>query len=371
MLRILVADDEKNARDKMIHSIDKATNGLSIVGTASDGFETLDQIISLYPDIVLIDIEMPGLSGLDVVKKVKETNFPVKFIIISSYSDFHYAQNALRLDVEDYLLKPFLPADICTAVYRVAEQIYAAKDIFPLSYSSGKEARRSIGNRMQPPLCYPFTEEHVLLKDLHSGQSKEKISASFSCFSTAVSQKNSSISSKINCFIILYVELHRMIIGAGGSFDRGVGHLIASEKDPDRILSSLSSHILHLCFEIGDYFSTSSSSATAAVNVAIAYIKENYARNLSLAEVAQHVGISASYLSNQFSKVTNMHFVDYIHTIRIEQAKYLLRTQPQLKGYEISEKIGYHSPQYFSSQFKKITGQTPQSFSSEQSHRYD
>lgn len=120
MLRLLIADDEKDARDKTVRCIDKLQNGFTVVGTASDGYEAYQQICTLRPDIVLIDIAMPGLSGLDVIKRVKKEALPAVFIIISSYQEFSYARDALRLEVEDYLLKPFLPADVCNAVYKAA-----------------------------------------------------------------------------------------------------------------------------------------------------------------------------------------------------------------------------------------------------------
>lgn len=369
MLRVLVIDDEKDARDKMIHSIDKYQNGLSIVGTASDGFEALDQIVSLYPDIVLIDIEMPGLSGLDVIKKIREINFPVYFIIISSYNNFSYAQRAIRLGVQDYLLKPFLPADVCNAVYCAAERICAAENAISPFFAPKQEKPRAIISRMRSSLVYPFNEEHVLLKKLQAGQPNEEISLSFYRFSKAITQNNSSVSSKINCFTILYVELHRMLIGIGGNFNDKVYNPLISPENSTQALDILSSYILQLCFKIGNYFANSSPTSSA-INVAIEYINMNYTKDLSLDEVAEHVGISACYLSNQFSQSLNIHFIDYIHTVRIEHAKHLLRTQPQLKGYEVAEKVGYHSSKYFSQQFKKITGQTLTQFCSAQNSRY-
>ena len=123
MLRVIVADDEVEARDRMIRAINKAESGISIIGVASDGVTAYELIVEKKPDIVLIDIEMPGMSGLDVIRKVHETGLVVVFIIISSYSDFYYAQEAISLGVEDYLLKPFMPNEICTSIFRAAKHI--------------------------------------------------------------------------------------------------------------------------------------------------------------------------------------------------------------------------------------------------------
>ena len=120
MLKILVVDDEKQARDNMIHCINVATNGFEIIGAAADGSEALEMIRQTQPDIVLIDIQMPGISGLDVIAEARKEDLPVTFIIISSYSEFSFAQEAIRLGVFEYLLKPFMPADVCAAVYKAA-----------------------------------------------------------------------------------------------------------------------------------------------------------------------------------------------------------------------------------------------------------
>ena len=109
MLKILVVDDEKQARDNMIHCINVATNGFEIIGAAADGSEALEMIRQTQPDIVLIDIQMPGISGLDVIAEARKEDLPVTFIIISSYSEFSFAQEAIRLGVFEYLLKPLCP----------------------------------------------------------------------------------------------------------------------------------------------------------------------------------------------------------------------------------------------------------------------
>ena len=357
MLRVLVVDDEKDTRDKMIHSIDKEQNGLTIVGAASDGYEALDQIVSLCPDIVLIDIEMPGLNGLEVIQKIRDANLPVKFIIISSYSNFAYAQNALRLNVHEYLLKPFLLSEICDAVYRAAEQIYATEDAFSLMFPSLLHKKSARLNGLRSTIAYPFEEETVLLKALQIGKPRDEISACFFHFSEAVSLRNSEDQAKVICFTILYVELHRMVIGLGGKLNGEFTNALSTATDSTNILNTLSAAILQLCFKISAYFADSVP-VSAMISSAIQYIELNYMRDLSLAEVSEHVGVSACYLSNQFSQTLNIHFTDYIHKTRIEHAKHLLAEHPQLKGYEIAEMVGYHSPKYFSQQFKKITGMT-------------
>ena len=113
MLRVLVADDEFDARDNMIAMIQWEENGMTVVAAEDNGLSAYESILAFQPDIVLIDIQMRGMNGLDVIEKVRAVDGPQPvFIIISGYDDFAYAQRAIGLRVNGYLLKPFRPADV-------------------------------------------------------------------------------------------------------------------------------------------------------------------------------------------------------------------------------------------------------------------
>lgn len=90
MLRVIIADDDCSTRDKIIRFIDKEKYGIQIVGAASDGAQACAMIREQQPDIVLIDIEMPGMSGLDVINTVynEYTLQSVVFIIVSGHDKF-------------------------------------------------------------------------------------------------------------------------------------------------------------------------------------------------------------------------------------------------------------------------------------------
>lgn len=97
------------------------------------------------------------------------------------------------------------------------------------------------------------------------------------------------------------------------------------------------------------------------VKAAEEYIRENYYENLTLAGVADKVGITPGYLSTLFSQKLNKKFVDYLNELRVEHAcTYLM--QNYLKTYEIAYKVGFRDEKYFSKVFKKITGQSPSEY---------
>ena len=106
MYNILVADDEAIIREGIKCLFDYEAIGFTICAEASNGDETYEKIINLQPDVVLLDIRMPGMSGLEVAKCARENGFTGKIIIISSYTDFKYAQEAIRYGVQNYVTKP-------------------------------------------------------------------------------------------------------------------------------------------------------------------------------------------------------------------------------------------------------------------------
>ncbi len=106
MYKILVADDEDMIRQGIKFLCDYEALGFTIVGEASNGTEAYEQILKLNPDVVLIDIKMPGMTGLEVIEKLNAKDFSGKFVIISSFTDFSYAQQAIRLGVQNYITKP-------------------------------------------------------------------------------------------------------------------------------------------------------------------------------------------------------------------------------------------------------------------------
>lgn len=105
-MKLFIADDEIDVREGLRYLLDWSELGFYICGEGKNGQDALDQILKFQPDVVLMDIRMPKLSGLEVVKQAKEQGFQGKFIILSGYSDFSYAQGAIQLGVNCYLTKP-------------------------------------------------------------------------------------------------------------------------------------------------------------------------------------------------------------------------------------------------------------------------
>jgi two-component system, response regulator YesN len=126
-LKLLLVDDEEHTRIGIRKVIDWQSHGIEICAEARDGIEALELIEMHKPDILLTDIRMPEMDGLQLIEQVS-THFPsIKCIIMSGYEDFSYAQKALKLGVTDYLLKPCKKQEIMETVLKVKSSIEAER----------------------------------------------------------------------------------------------------------------------------------------------------------------------------------------------------------------------------------------------------
>lgn len=121
MLKLMIADDERVIRETISSLIDWHKIGVELVGLCKDGIEAYNMILDESPDIVMTDIRMPGLSGLDLVREISGTDQQIQFIILSGYEDFEYAREAMKYGIRHYLLKPCNEEKIMESVLQAGE----------------------------------------------------------------------------------------------------------------------------------------------------------------------------------------------------------------------------------------------------------
>ncbi len=123
MLKVLLVDDEPNVRAGVKMMIPWAEIGCEVIGEGDDGDDGLNKIMDLDPDIVVADIKMPGKSGIEMTQAAKAMGFKGKVIILSGYSDFSYAKDAIALGVENFILKPVDEDELTEAIKAAGEKI--------------------------------------------------------------------------------------------------------------------------------------------------------------------------------------------------------------------------------------------------------
>lgn len=123
MYKVLIVDDEKPVRIAIGKLGKWAKFGMDTPVMASNGKEALAVMREIHPDIVFVDIQMPIMSGLDFLEQASKEFPETRFIIISGYDDFSYAQKAIRYQVIEYLLKPVEEEDLNNAILRAVKSI--------------------------------------------------------------------------------------------------------------------------------------------------------------------------------------------------------------------------------------------------------
>lgn len=121
--RVLIADDETFVRNLLKKNLQASELPIEVVAVAEDGQVALEMALKSQPDIVITDIEMPFLNGLELIRALQERDIKTKNIIISGYDEFDYARTAISLGVTDYLLKPFMPKDLLGTFEKIIREL--------------------------------------------------------------------------------------------------------------------------------------------------------------------------------------------------------------------------------------------------------
>lgn len=123
MIGLLLVEDEEAIKDKLMNNVSWADYGFAPVLGASNGAEAL-AILDKYPiKIMVTDIQMPKINGMELIKEAKKRGYQLKIIVISGFAEFEYAQESIKLNVSDYLLKPFASRRLLAAVLRLKEEL--------------------------------------------------------------------------------------------------------------------------------------------------------------------------------------------------------------------------------------------------------
>lgn len=127
METLFIADDESSIREGLKYIADWESLGFRLCGEASNGEDALAQIIALQPSLALLDVRMPKMHGTEVIRRAREAGYQGKCVILSGYSDFKYAQEAIRSGVSYYLTKPLDEDELYTVINDMKEALLAEK----------------------------------------------------------------------------------------------------------------------------------------------------------------------------------------------------------------------------------------------------
>lgn len=123
MLKVLVVEDEEMIRKGIVLAVDWAALGCVVVGEASNGEEALEAVERYHPTLIITDLKMPKMDGIEMLRRLREQGNQAFVIILTAYDSFAYAQSALRLGAVDFLLKPFHDGELEQAVQTLRDRL--------------------------------------------------------------------------------------------------------------------------------------------------------------------------------------------------------------------------------------------------------
>ena len=128
MYKVMLVDDERLILQGVLNIIDWEKLGMEVIHMAENGKEALDKYKENPVDIIITDINMPVITGLELIMKIKEINKRAKFIVLSGYDEFSYARTAMKYGVENYILKPINEEELEAALIDINKKIKDEKE---------------------------------------------------------------------------------------------------------------------------------------------------------------------------------------------------------------------------------------------------
>lgn len=408
MYTIVVADDEAEIRQALVRRVNWESVGFTVVGEAENGAEALELVESLEPDLLLTDICMPFISGIELARQVREVRPATQIAFLSGYDDFSYAQQAIQYNIISYLLKPISAQELTEELLKIKEKI----DEKFRKFEMGEEERTDYRSMsfLMPLILDEFQDEEdgdrdqrLLERAVECGiiQSVHNDLRYTVMVSRIMDADGKNVTMEINSSAINFIakkylkpvtfyingKMITFLMGTQGAFDKYL-HIVPEEisQSVSRIMGKESLigvgrlqerlsdvHQAYVeatkayCFgkekKIGTNFISDverhKNSATLITEQALALIERGYQNpDISLVSVSSEIAVSPNYLSASMKRITGSTFIELLTKKRMNVAKELL-LHSNLKVRECAEKCGYNDQHYFSYCFKKYAGLSP------------
>ncbi len=355
-MRILIVDDEPLVRSDLRYLLEHHGEWAGcMLDELEDGLAAQGRIRALWPDIVITDIRMPNMDGLMLMQQFRDDPGAPVFIVISGYSDFSYATQALRCGAADYLLKPIDEDQFYLAMRRASEMM-ARRRVYREGDSDTARAER-------PKPAVAWDEEALAHAEARCRDTIAQLlrAANYSALSKDAGRAIGHLlhgpemaAADIAVREATWARLCQAVYAQCGR-DQGPQPLLSDLPDA----SAACAHLLEvIATRPSDRALSDPRSTMWAVRQ---YLDANYMKPLTLTGVADRYGLNPNYMSTLFREVTGAGFVEYLTQTRLEQAKLLLM-ESMMSASRIAELVGFSSQPYFQRVFKDKLGMTPQQF---------
>lgn len=357
MIRLILVEDEQTIREGIRAQLEHADLIIDEMREASDGLEALALLQEHPSDILLTDIRMPRMSGITLLKELKNRGIGIHAILFSGHADFGYAREALTLGVSDYLLKPVGEAELVASVQRAIESVRKEKRserTQPISEAAMQA--RLVMEEARTQL--PTAKLRLLQRQIEEGE-MDRLEPTI----RSLYLETRSVETEDVWLRLLGLEIGTILVQSVGRVlpeerARLENALVETAAHPSR---SLDERVVDIHRIITTFFGLEQDSTDGnerKIRMAMTYIEMHHAEEISPAMLAKKAGMSSGYLSTVFYRIAGQTVIGYITGERIRSACQLL-AETRGSVAEIARTVGYDDPQYFFRVFKKSTGTTP------------
>lgn len=393
MWKVLIADDEPKIRQGLRHTLESFDLPLVVCGEAKNGLEALERTREEMPDILLVDICMPKLSGIKFLEEIKKLGIDCKMIIISGFNEFSYAKQAISLGVSNYLLKPIAEEELYTAVANIMEELRQTqesrkfvelmqqqirqnglylRDVFfndwldgNLSASEQQEQMEILGIEIPGTVMVLLVSVQAdYAGRMTGGAVPEEV---YKMTLEKIVRDLLGEYKPLYVFMNRYQDVVGIMGGCQEEIDKLHRHLL---KEMEKLMGGQCCVQIRYCRqqELPTVYESMRSSARKVLECrpivleARKYIYVHYEdRDLDLTQVADAIGCNASYLSRMMKQELGISFKDFLTNLRITKAVQLMRDN-RLSLNQIAGMVGYSNQHYFSAAFKNCQGVSPSEF---------
>ncbi|WP_409346217.1 response regulator [Paenibacillus sp. MBLB4367] len=343
MLQVLVVEDERWIRQsicKMIEQID----GYQVVGEAKDGQEGLRMLQELTPHVLMTDIRMPFMNGLQLSDEARRLLPKLEIVLFSGFNEFDYVREGLRQGVHDYLLKPVQPEDLERVMQQISRKIEQKRGKLPQQFVWIDVWR---GNLKRLADCLWLVD-------------RVKFDAEWSILSAEWLKHEKEVEDVYEFFhLIVYILNEHIREHYSAQLPDQVFRPLDFTGDAQRDAELIREHLLGVMNEL---LTQRNWRKSHVVVKALTYIEAHYANpHLSLFDAAELIGLSHPYLSRLFKEEMGKTFVEYVTELRINKAREILG-DPDFKVYEVAGAVGYTEYSYFVRVFKRVVGHSPSDY---------
>ncbi len=370
MVKVFLVEDETIIRRGIRDNIDWESYGFEFAGEAGDGEYAYPLILKTKPDILITDIKMPFMDGLELSRLVKKSLPNTRIIVLSGYNEFDYAKEAIKIGISDYLLKPISSVGIIDALKKVAEEIREERERSKLleRYFVSYEKYTEFLDKTD----YNGVDRKLINDFLKLGSVNECAQFVDEYFEAIGENNYKSLLLRQYMAIDIFYCVRAFLKNIKAELS-DIPESAVDIKVVPKVIESIEMTKKYLTEEFTVALNARDRASNdrygSVIQEAKDYILSNFSQNdLSLNRIAAHIGVSPSYFSSIFKQETGQSFVEYLTKVRMERACELLKCT-SYRTSEICELVGYNDSHYFSAAFKKTIGQSPKEYKASQTNQ--